>query len=110
MLQYSFSRFVLDVLLSRWLPAWLGGTPRSYTFLRTPLTRERADKLLELVDQGMSIIIWYLLPTFKVLVGVSTSGKLHVPIDSVYSFKDVRKAYARTMTGRATGKILVRVE
>ena len=38
------------------------------------------------------------------------TGQLHLPIDSLYAFKDVREAYARTLTGRARGKVVVRMD
>lgn len=37
-------------------------------------------------------------------------GKVKGMVDSVYAFEDVQKAYERIMTGRATGKIVVKVD
>lgn len=36
-------------------------------------------------------------------------GKLRIPIDSVFEFDDVFSAYDRIMTGRAVGKVVVKV-
>ncbi|EED78401.1 predicted protein [Postia placenta Mad-698-R] len=38
------------------------------------------------------------------------SGKIKPLVDSVYNFDDALKAYERIMTGRATGKVVVKVD
>lgn len=85
---YSVSRFVLDIFLNTWQPTWLGGTPRKFTFLNTFFNLERTQKLIELIDKGM----------------------LHVPVDSVWPLQDVRQAYERVLSGRARGKVVVRID
>ena len=37
-------------------------------------------------------------------------GKLQVLIDSEYSFEDTLKGFERSMTGRATGKIVIKID
>ena len=37
-------------------------------------------------------------------------GKVKPLVDSVYSFEDTLKAYERLQTGRATGKVVVKVD
>jgi len=38
------------------------------------------------------------------------SGSLKPVVDSVFSFDDTLKAYDRIMSGRATGKVIVKVD
>lgn len=37
-------------------------------------------------------------------------GSLKPNVDSVFAFEDVIKAYDRILTGRATGKVVVKVD
>jgi NADPH:quinone reductase-like Zn-dependent oxidoreductase len=37
-------------------------------------------------------------------------GKVRPLVDSVFDFVDVLKAYERLLTGRATGKVIVKVD
>ena len=37
-------------------------------------------------------------------------GKVKGVVDSVFSFEDVQKGYERIMTGRAQGKVVVKVD
>ena len=39
-----------------------------------------------------------------------TPGKVKPIVDSVYPFEDALKAYERLMTGRATGKVVIKVD
>ena len=41
---------------------------------------------------------------------MSDTGKVKPLVDSVFAFEDVPKAYERLMTGRATGKVVVKVD
>ena len=38
------------------------------------------------------------------------AGKVKPLVDSVFSFEDTLKAYERIKTGRATGKVVVKVD
>ena len=38
------------------------------------------------------------------------AGKVKPLVDSVFSFEDTLKAYERIKTGRATGKVIVKVD
>lgn len=37
-------------------------------------------------------------------------GKVKPRVDSVYPFEDALKAYERLLTGRATGKVVIKVD
>lgn len=37
-------------------------------------------------------------------------GKIRPLVDSVFAFEDALKAYERILTGRATGKVIVKVD
>lgn len=77
--------------------------------MATTSNPERTQKLIELVDKG-----WYNAVLSSVLrllkCCVPTIGMLHVPVDAVYSFKDARKAYEKALSGRARGKVVVRID
>ncbi|GAC92938.1 hypothetical protein PHSY_000497 [Pseudozyma hubeiensis SY62] len=74
-------------MTSIFLPWWLGGVPRK----STPGGSIR-DGLPEFID--------------KYLVNKS----VRCPVDSTFGFQDAPKAYERLMTGRALGKIIVKVD
>lgn len=40
----------------------------------------------------------------------SASGKVKPVVDSVFAFEDVLKGYERVLSGRAVGKIIVKVD
>jgi len=69
-------------------PKWLGGISRAWTFIA--LQNNKAD--LETLQKYIA------------------EGKLKPVVDSVYEFEDVLKAYDRMISGRATGKIVVKVD
>jgi len=69
------------------LPTWLGGTSRKYK--RLFVVNRKAD-----------------LDTLSKLIG---EGKVIPLVDSTFAFEDVHKAYERILTGRAKGKVVVKV-
>ncbi|KAF8056086.1 hypothetical protein FPV67DRAFT_1533820 [Lyophyllum atratum] len=69
-------------------PWWLGGTPRRWTVVSDIYSKAKLDATQALVAQG----------------------SLNPPIDSVFKFKDVLVGYAKQMTKRATGKIVVKID
>lgn len=46
----------------------------------------------------------------QAMADLLAEGKIKPIVDSVHSFDDVHKAYERIMTGRATGKVVVKVD
>lgn len=45
-----------------------------------------------------------------VQVDIGLLGKIRPVVDSVYAFEDALSAYARLLTSRATGKVVVKVD
>lgn len=75
-------------------PAWAGGVPRAYTFFSV-----RVGDTLSIHSELGALVKWV------------EEGKLRVDVDSVHGFdrEGVMSAYARIMTGKAKGKVVVRV-
>jgi len=69
------------------LPTWLGGTKRTFRCVQVKSSQDSLQNLCEYVKQG----------------------KLTTPVDSVYAFEDVLKAYDRILSERATGKVVVTI-
>jgi len=69
-------------------PTWLGGVPRRWSMVMVAHKKESL--------QGMQVLI--------------AEGKVKPVVDSVFSFEDTLKAYDRIMTGRAKGKVVVKVD
>ena len=68
-------------------PSLLGGGSRKWVFLRMKMNREDASRVL----------------------GGMAEGKGQIPIGRVSEFADVPKAYEQLMTGRVSGKTVVRM-
>ena len=70
---------------------FLGGTPRKWMMIRTPLDREKMERLLQLVE----------------------AGQVKVLIDSIWDVNEgedqVYKAYDRVLSQRAKGKVIVKL-
>ncbi|KAH9920420.1 chaperonin 10-like protein [Amylocystis lapponica] len=81
----EFARFVWSVLVR---PGWLGGTRRTWKFVSLDPTKEHLQRFTQYIAEGQ----------VKPLV------------DSVFAFEDTFKAYERILTGRATGKVVVKVD
>jgi NADPH:quinone reductase-like Zn-dependent oxidoreductase len=79
--------FVYDVAFRFLLPTWLGGGQRPFSFGLTSTSFEHLSKLGQLVAE-------------KSVVPV---------IDETFDFNNVPQAYNKLKTGRARGKIVVRV-
>lgn len=79
--------FVYDVAFRFLAPTWLGGGQRPFSFGLTATSFQDLSKLGQLVAE-------------KKVVPV---------VDEVFSFEDVPGAYTKLKTGRARGKIVVRV-
>ncbi|EPS94590.1 NAD-binding protein [Fomitopsis schrenkii] len=72
-----------------WLqPGFLGGARRSWRLMQAK--QKRAD--LEQIAKYLA------------------EGKVKPLVDSVYAFEDALQAYERLMTGRATGKVVIKVD
>lgn len=69
-------------------PSWLGGTKRAWKMVNVTNERKDLEKVAEFVAEG----------------------KVKPLVDSVYAFEDTVKAYDRIMTGRATGKVVIKVD
>lgn len=84
--QMSFG-FVYDLAFRFLVPTWLGGgrTPFSFAFASTSYE-----------DYGG-------------LMGLVREGKVKPVVDEVLEFERVREGYEKLRTGRARGKIVVRV-
>jgi len=70
------------------VPSWLGNVNRRYSLFFTKNSLDDIKALQELVS----------------------SGAVRPVVDSVYQFDDVHKAYDRIISGRATGKVVVKVD
>ena len=68
-------------------PSFLGGGKRKWQFL------------------GMKVD----LEQYQQLAALMAEGKVKVPIDEAFAFDKVPEAYTRMKTGRAKGKIVVKV-
>ncbi|OJD35339.1 nad-p-binding protein [Diplodia corticola] len=77
-----------NVPVNYWWPRALGGTPRKYIFQQTPMTTERREELIKLVQEG----------------------KLKKAVDNVFDMENVLGAYDRMLSQRAKGKIVVKVQ
>ncbi|KAI1797933.1 NAD(P)-binding protein [Ganoderma leucocontextum] len=69
-------------------PSWLGGTKRSWKLISVDPAKKDFEDFSKLVEEG----------------------RVKPLVDSVYSFEDTLKAYERIQTGRATGKVVVKVD
>ncbi|GAA5851721.1 hypothetical protein JCM9279_004383 [Rhodotorula babjevae] len=78
---------MVDMMGRNLRPGFLGGVPRKYVFGLSTADRKSFAEVEELVR----------------------TGKIRPILDSVFSFEDVQRAYERQMSGRAQGKIVVRV-
>ncbi|KII89280.1 hypothetical protein PLICRDRAFT_139690 [Plicaturopsis crispa FD-325 SS-3] len=87
--QASLSLDTLRTIVSVFLrPAWLGGTRRAW-------------RLVGMLENDPEAL--------EALRALAADGRLKPVVDSVYAFEDVQAAYARIMTRRAKGKVVVRV-
>jgi NADPH:quinone reductase-like Zn-dependent oxidoreductase len=68
-------------------PAALGGVPRKYHHIASAVDNAAMTRLGALCE----------------------SGKLRVPVDSVWKFEDALKAYDRMLSQRARGKIVIQL-
>lgn len=75
----------LSMLESYLRPTWLGGVPRKWKFVFTQSAIEDYEAVAKMAGEG----------------------KLRVVVDSVFPFGDVPGAFARVVSGRAKGKVLV---
>lgn len=75
-------------------PVWAGGVPRAYRFFSV-----RVGDSLSIQDELGTLAKWV------------EEGILRVDVDSVHGFdsKGVMSAYACIMTGKAKGKVVVKV-
>ncbi|ETN37665.1 uncharacterized protein HMPREF1541_07288 [Cyphellophora europaea CBS 101466] len=70
-------------------PVFLGGTPRTWTFISS---------------EQAGVDIW------KTLQTAVAEGRHKVKIDSVFAMDDAKKAYERMFSRRAQGKVVVKVQ
>lgn len=69
-------------------PTWLGGTKRTHKIFMLKHKKSRLDEIQKMVADGL----------------------ITPPVDTVYDFEDVLKAYERQISARATGKIIIKVD
>jgi NADPH:quinone reductase-like Zn-dependent oxidoreductase len=84
--EVSFS-FIYDLGFRFLAPTWLGGGQTSFSFGLTSTSFEDLSKLGQLVAEKRVVPV----------------------IDELFSFEEVPQAYAKLKTGRARGKIVVKV-
>ncbi|KAL1951878.1 hypothetical protein VTO73DRAFT_1027 [Trametes versicolor] len=77
--------FAWNVLLR---PSFLGGVKRKWKLIQVKSSQEDLKGFAKLVEEG----------------------KIRPVVDSVYAFEDALSAYARLLTSRATGKVVVKVD
>ena len=68
-------------------PWWLGGPPNKFTLILCQANKKHLEEI----------------------AGWVADGKVKVVLDTVYEYEEVPKALAKIRTGRARGKIVVRV-
>ncbi|KAK6365641.1 zinc ion binding [Exophiala oligosperma] len=76
---------ILLVQLNRFLPVFLGGTPRKCLFYSATPLKKDMQRVCDMVE----------------------AGQVKSLVDSVWKFEDVTKAYERGLSQRAKGKIIV---
>ncbi|KKZ66015.1 hypothetical protein EMCG_08237 [[Emmonsia] crescens] len=81
-------RTAISFMRIMYLPSFLGGGPGGFSLVRTGSSKMRIEKVRRLVEEG----------------------KLVVVVDSVWEMEDVMKAYERSMTKHAKGKVIVRIQ
>jgi len=69
-------------------PRWLGGTKRKWRLVQVKHKKTDLEAIARMVSEG----------------------KVKPLVDSVYSFDDALKAYEKLMTGRAKGKVVIKVD
>lgn len=79
--------FLYDLAFRFVVPTWLGGGQRKFSFAFASTNHEDYKGLSEMVREG----------------------KVKPVVDELFGFGEVREAYAKLRTGRARGKIVVRV-
>lgn len=79
--------FIYDLAFRFLVPTWLGGGQRPFSF-------------------GFALTNF---KDFTALAKLVADGKVVPAIDDVYEFEQVPKAYKKLRTGRAKGKIVVRL-
>jgi NADPH:quinone reductase-like Zn-dependent oxidoreductase len=89
-------------------PRFLGGTPRKYTFVALNLKHERLEAVAALLAEGTSVL-FHMFRKCNADHARSFAGKVKPVIDSVHDFENVLDAYARIMSGRAVGKVVVNI-
>lgn len=104
----NFPGQFLDAVRNVFQPTWLGGTPRKHYQCWDQDDGRAMPALQRLVDESQ-------LPTYPrnqlhVDSVFSITDGLKPVVDSVYKFGDVFSAYERIMSGRAVGKIIVKVD
>ncbi|KAI0063402.1 NAD(P)-binding protein [Artomyces pyxidatus] len=82
----KFTRLLVDIAT----PKWLGGVRGKWTVISL-----KPDGKTEGMLEEISTLI--------------TEEKVKPVVDSVFTFEDTLKAYDRSMTGRATGKVVIKV-
>ncbi|OAX80372.1 hypothetical protein ACJ72_05301 [Emergomyces africanus] len=85
---FGFCRTALSLMRITLLSSFLGGGPGGYSLVRTGPSKTRIEKVRRLVEEG----------------------KLRVVVDSVWDMGDAMKAYERSMTKHAKGKIVVKIQ
>lgn len=94
------------------LPTWLGGVGRAYRRPKEIATKENMIELDELVRKGeisTRIRIKFELKTDLSLLSIFNTGVIVPLIDSEYTFEKSIDAFARLMSNKATGKVIIKL-
>jgi NADPH:quinone reductase-like Zn-dependent oxidoreductase len=78
---------IQSMLVSWFCPVWLGGPSRKW---RVVFTQSK-------------------ISDYEPVAAMAKEGKIEVVVDTLFSFKDVPKAFERLKSGRAKGKVLIDV-
>ncbi|TFK55244.1 NAD(P)-binding protein [Heliocybe sulcata] len=69
-------------------PGWLGGTKRKWRLVQVKHKKEDLEAIAQMISEG----------------------KVKPLVDSVYSFDDTLKAYEKLKSGRAKGKVVIKID
>ncbi|KAL1639552.1 hypothetical protein SLS58_007856 [Diplodia intermedia] len=102
-----------NVPVNYWWPKVLGGTPRKFIFQQTPITPERREELVKLVQEGKLKRVVDSVFDMEDVLGVS-GAPLVKRVDCTGAMRRDKlmhvQAYERILSQRARGKVVVKVQ